>query len=62
MASSLAALIQAAGVVCFGLAQSPVMAMLSYAGVVGGGCLHNSGYGPNYLGAPLLVLTWMREH
>ena len=50
VASSLAALIQAAGVVCFGLATTPVMAMLSYAGVVGGGCLHNSGYGPNYLG------------
>ena len=85
-ASSLAAISQAAGIVCFGLAKTPLLAMLrfetvlfgppvilkienvfqdrlgtnaqtqgkhptkravflvgSYAGVVGGGCFHNSG-------------------
>lgn len=48
-ASTLAAISQAASIVMFGLARTPLSAMLAYCGVVGGGCLHNSGYAPNYL-------------
>lgn len=48
-ASTLAAASQSVSIVLFGLARTPLAAMLAYCGVVGGGCLHNSGYGPNYL-------------
>jgi ACS family sodium-dependent inorganic phosphate cotransporter len=48
-ASTLAAATQAVSIVLFGLARTPFAAMLAYCGVVGGGCLHNSGYAPNYL-------------
>jgi len=48
-ASMLAAVSQAVSIVLFGMARTPLTAMLAYCGVVGGGCFHNSGYGPNYL-------------